>query len=107
MNDLEVEARKYFNAVVLTASGELGRLIGYGEDDDDCYFIVQHMRPHVTPVWNTCVGGFIPLERLKGQGYVRSTSGEDWDDYYRLNQLLRLNGAPEAEEFLSVKERTL
>jgi hypothetical protein len=83
---------------VVIAGTELGRVVGYGEDEDDCYFIVQHMRPKGA-VWHSCVGGFYSLELLRGQGYVRSSEGEDWDDYVRLDTVLSLNGAPKAETF--------
>lgn len=91
------EIKQHFNEPVLMGF-ELARVIGYGEDDEDCYLIVQYPRRGVCR--STMVGGYTFLDRLKGQNYVRSTGGEDWDDFTRLDSLLHYNGVPRAEEFL-------
>lgn len=86
----------HFNEPMLSM-GEVVRLIGYGETAIDCYFIVA--KPRSVVAWLTCVGGYTFLDRLKGQGYVKSTSGEDWDDLYRLDSMLTHGGCPKAETF--------
>jgi hypothetical protein len=88
--------KAHFNEPVLTDFG-LGRCIGYGEDEADCYIIIQMKREKL--IWQTCVGGYYWLDRLKGQSYVKSTQGEDWDDFFRLDSSLELNGAPKQPEF--------
>ena len=82
-------AKAHFNEPMISG-WEVVRCIGYGETGVDCYIICRRARGEV--FWNTCVGGYTFLDRLKGQGYVRSTSGEDWDDLTRLDSSLRLNG---------------
>lgn len=89
---------EHFNQPILS-SWSVVRCLGYAETDMDCYVVVQC--PHRGVYWNTGVGGYISLSRLKGQEYVRSTSGEDWDDHYRLSHQLELNGVPLAEKFTS------
>lgn len=89
-------ALRHFNEPML-AHQEVVRCIGYGETAIDCYIIAK--RPRGRVVWLTCVGGYTFLGRLKGQGYVLSTSGEEWDDLYRLDRSLELNGCPKEESF--------
>lgn len=98
MNELEKMCRDHFNEPVLLGF-DVGRLVGYAEDDDDCYLIVNHPNPTKT-TYHTCVGGYIFLDCLKDKGLVISKSGERWDDYYRLDNMLRLNGAPKVPEFI-------
>ncbi len=71
------------------------RLIGYGEDEMDCYLICR--RPDGTIFWNTFVGGYTFLDRLKGQGRVIAHNGEEWDDLSRLSSFLEFNGCPKEE----------
>lgn len=100
MHHLEKMCRDHFNEPVLLGF-EVGRLIGYAEDDEDCYLIINYPKyPDGRIVYHTCVGGYIFLNRLKGQGLVISTQGEEWDDYYRIDSSLSVNGAPMAQEFI-------
>lgn len=102
---LEEEVRKHFNEPVLLGF-DVGRIIGYAEDDRDCYMIVQH--PFQLQgggiVWHTMVGGYIYLDKLKEQGVTLASNGETWTDYWRLDNLLELNGAPKATEFVRIVE---
>jgi hypothetical protein len=91
------EFEKHFNEPVLTVRG-LGRVIGYGEDEYNCYLIVQYSGGR--SVWHTAVGGYFWLTRLRGQDQVTSTDGKIWDDFTRLSDILELNGAPKQEKFL-------
>lgn len=95
--DLLEMCRQHFNEPML-ACEQVVRCIGYAETGVDCYIITRRFGGKI--VWNTCVGGYIFLDRLKGQEYVRSSSGEDWDDLFRLDSTLALNGAPREPEFL-------
>jgi hypothetical protein len=100
------EFKKHFNEPVLTHNG-VARLIGYGEDDHDCYLLLRYSigYPYNTDVngyvWHTAVGGYYWLNRLKDQNLVISRENhEHWDDLYRLDNMLELNGAPKEKEFL-------
>lgn len=94
MNHLKAEVLSHFNEPVLCGF-ELGRIIGYGEDEMDCYMIVQFRGGKI--IWNTMVGGYYYLDKLKEQGKVISTEGELWNDFTRLDNILELNGAPKAK----------
>lgn len=77
-------------------------MIGYAETGVDCYFICRKIGTVFDQgdvFWNSCVGGTYWLNRLKGQCHVKSTQGEDWDDFYRLDNSLELNGCPKEKEF--------
>jgi hypothetical protein len=100
-NELLDMVRSHFNEPMLNM-GQLVRCIGYGEDESDCYIIVRQMDREHPVVWITCVGGYTFLDRLKGQNYVRSTGGEDWDDLTRLDSLLLHNGSPRESEFIVI-----
>ncbi|MDO8683949.1 MAG: hypothetical protein Q7N50_10765 [Armatimonadota bacterium] len=93
--DLHKMCVDHFNEPMISF-GKLARCIGYGETAVDCYIITQLCNGEI--LWNTCVGGYVFLDRLKGQGYVKSTGGEDWDDLTRLESELR--EAPKKEKFL-------
>lgn len=101
MNDIHQMCLDHFNEPVLICF-ELARLIGYGEDADDCYLIVNY--PDRGVVWHTAVGGYTFLDRLKGQGFVVPThpsfEGETWDDLIRLDGMLALNGVVKEEKFI-------
>lgn len=101
MNDIEQMCRDHFNEPVLMMF-ELARLIGYAEDESDCYLIVKY--PDRGVVWHSAVGGYTFLDRLKGQGFVVPTypefEGEGWDDLIRLDNMLALNGVPKEKEFI-------
>lgn len=86
----------HFNEPMISFE-EVVRCIGYGETGADCYIITRKRGGEI--IWNTCVGGYVFLDRLKGQGHVKSTSGEDWDDLTRLCSSLAHNGAPCEPEF--------
>lgn len=86
------EFRSHFNEPVLLGF-ELARVVGYGEDYEDCYLICDY--PGGKRVWCTAVGGYVFLGCLKGQGVV----GES-DDFLRLDQMLELNGAPKVASFI-------
>ena len=98
-SEIRALCEQHFNEPILSGS-EVVRLIGYAETAVDCYLICSSMDRGI--YWNTAVGGYTFLDRLKGQGYVRSTGGEDWDDLTRLDSLLQLNGAPKVEKFLVI-----
>lgn len=88
----------HFNEPVLLHD-RLARVIGYGEDKQDCYLICQLTRKDWFEkgqiIWHTCVGGYFFLDALKGQ-----SRSQHWDDFTRLDHLLEMNGAPKQEKFL-------
>lgn len=98
--EIHAEVLKHFNEPVLSVR-ELCRLIGYGETGVDCYYICRKIGDGMI-FWHSCVGGMYWLDRLKGQRYIKSTSGEDWDDFVRLDNVLELNGCPKEKEFLLI-----
>jgi hypothetical protein len=95
-NDIHDYCVEHFNEPVIDHL-EVVRLVGYGETAVDAYYIYHGTRRGV--YWGSAVGGPILLGRLKGQGYVKATNGEEWDDLVRLDSWLALNGAPRAEKF--------
>ena len=96
-NEIITELKEHFNEPILIFT-EVYRLVGYAEDKHDCYIITK--KHNGTIEWNSCVGGCIYLDRLKGQQYVRGITGEDWDDFFRLDKWLEYNGCPKEKEFL-------
>jgi len=88
---------KHFNEPVLVDT-EVVRLIGYAEDKHDAYLIMKKADGSV--YWHSAVGGYIFLDCLKSQGYVISTEGEPWDDFYRLDCQLEFSSCPKEKEFL-------
>ena len=99
-NNLLEEAKKHFNEPILIGF-DLGRCVGYAEDNEDCYLIIRYPRPHHEILsWHTFVGGYTYLDILKGQECCKSSTGEDWNDFTRLDSLLELNGAPKEKEFI-------
>ena len=88
--------KEHFNEPIII-SGKLARLIGYSETNIDCYLICS-IEGKI--IYHTAVGGYTFLNRLKGQNYVKAHNGEDWDDFFRLNNELEYNGAPKAPAFI-------
>jgi hypothetical protein len=88
--ELISEMRAMHNDIGINAAGELRRLIGFYEDDEDYYY-------HVQDVWGeeqycSAVGKFISLKgRL------------DQDDYASLDEMFELNGGRPTTEFLVQK----
>jgi hypothetical protein len=78
------EVASHFNEPVLIGE-RIGRCIGYGEDESDCYLLVRHMRDEV--VWHSMVAGYVWLDRLAA------------DDLQQLDSLLGLNGSPREKRF--------
>lgn len=101
MNDIMLMCLNHFNEPVLMTF-DLARLIGYGEDADDCYLIVKY--PSRGIVWHTAVGGYMFLNQLKGQNAVSPTypsyEGEMWDDLTRLDSMLTVNNVPREDTFI-------
>ncbi len=103
---IEDEFRSHFNEPVLIyheINAPLGRVIGYAEDEMDCYLVVSHIRnPHAPDAkpdirWHTAVGGYIFLKPLD----VPEPVG-DWTDYKRIDGHLTIAGVPPAEEWISI-----
>jgi hypothetical protein len=87
----------HFNEPIITGPNEISRLIGYAEDDIDCYLIIKNSRGII---WHTAVGGYIFLDKLKDQDIVVAKNGEHWDDFTRLDSWLELNGCLKEETFI-------
>lgn len=94
---IQAMCRDHFNEPIICSS-EIVRLIGYGETAIDCYLICSSTKRVI--YWNSAVGGYTFLGRLKGQRHVRSADDKDWDDFVRLDSLLELNGAPKVKDFI-------
>ena len=93
-----IEVKSHFNEPVLVGT-RLGRCIGYGEDEDDCYLIVRLANSEV--IRHTLVGGYIYLNCLKGINPIKSAYSEEiWDDYFRVNSYLENSKVPKEEKFI-------
>ncbi|MBY3158382.1 hypothetical protein HFO56_39475 [Rhizobium laguerreae] len=105
--DLEQMCRDHFNEPVLLGT-EVGRLVGYAEDERDSYLIIHYPNPSEPKiVWHTCVGGYHWLDRLRGQHLVIAYNGERWDDFYRVDSDLERCGAPKVGSFILERRRPL
>lgn len=91
------DAMEHFNEPVLDGV-EVVRLVGWGQDDMDCFFVYIGQRRGLYR--STAVCGFTPLRCLRDQSAVTSRAGEYWDDYTRIESLLSLNGVLKAPAFL-------
>lgn len=97
--ELYERARRDFNKLMLDYS-RVVRLIGYSEDDTDCYVILKDVLRDEKPYYMSCVGYPMSLEPLASQGQTTGFSGEQWNDYIRIDKHMSLNGAPPQEKFL-------
>ena len=86
-----------FNDIGILHETELGRLVGFAEDDDDYYYIVRHLKNFrydfkdedgFYTVHHSCVGAFVSLKPIYGERY------EHMDDVFTTN------GAPHADTFI-------
>lgn len=90
----EMICRKMFNHIGFHwGMCEICRLIGFGDDGEDWYYITKDSRGKV--VWNSMIGGFCTLK-----GRI-----PNWD-YRNLESSHSLNGCPPEKEFLSIYEPT-
>ena len=92
--ELYQTALDHFNEPVI-CNGRLARLVGYAEDEWDCYYIVESLYYHLPKWYQTCVGGYTFLDVLKGHNSVISVAGDIWDDIFRLQSDL----PPAREQF--------
>ena len=95
------EARVHFNEPVVDMFSVV-RLIGWGQDEDDCYYI--YLRHGAGQVYrSSAVGGFIALTPLKQaqspDGLRHALEDPACDDFDQLDKWLALNGAPRADVF--------
>jgi hypothetical protein len=66
--------KKMFNIIGLSGSHNLERLIGFGDDTEDYYYITKNNRGEIT--WYTMVGEFIPLKgKISNWSYWRIEEG--------------------------------
>ena len=93
------EVSAHFNEPILLGT-EIGRVIGYAEDEVDCYIVVKTKSRGV--YWHTMVGGYYYLTLLIGQNSIISRSGELWNDLIRLDGDLERIGVAREDEFLIV-----
>lgn len=85
------ECKKVFNHIGLLYDTDIVRLIGYAEDDDDCYYLVlqpDFLGKHKV-VWASMVGAF---ESLKNCHYPRYKQLE--------NQMSGIWNCPPEKDFL-------
>ncbi len=94
------DAIAHFNEPVIDIF-DVVRLIGWGQDDDDCYFIFAARNGRIYR--SSAVGGFIPLDRLRNQqtpdGIRHALESPARDDFEQLDKWLALNGAPRSGTF--------
>lgn len=94
-------AVKHFNEPVIDFLTVV-RLIGWGQDDDDAYYI--YSSTHRGIYRSSVVGSFTPLALL-GKAYTpdgirHAMADPARDDLHQLDQWLALNGAPKVEALL-------
>lgn len=94
-------AMKHFNQPVIVMF-EVVRLIGWGQDEDDAYFIFRYRGGHIER--SSVVGGFIPLTALQTQdtpdGIRHAMEDPARNDFHQLDKWLHFNGAPKADAFI-------
>lgn len=95
--DIRDGIKKHFNEPVLVGL-DIGRVIGYAEDEWDCYVIIRPR--NAADYWHTAVGGYIFLDFLKNQN-----NAGVYDDYIRLDSLLTLNGCKPEREFIEIYKK--
>lgn len=106
MDALEAEVRSHFNEPMLCGF-DLGRCVGYAEDEMDNYIIIAFPNGSRRPrIWNTLVGGYTWLSALRNEGIVHAHNGEIWNDLYRLDSSLELDGCPKMDSFEVVYRQT-
>lgn len=88
MKSLEAECRAMFNHICLVNDCQVKRLIGYGEDEHDCYYIMRDLHGEI--VWHTMVG---PCSTLKGV----------YDRYDIMDNKFAINSCPPETAFISEK----
>jgi hypothetical protein len=96
-NKLLEEFKSHFNEPVLI-NFNVGRVIGYSEDSMDAYLMVKFLDGKF--VHHSAVGGYIWLNRLKGQNLVIGNDEKEYDDYWWIDNILELNGCGKEEEFI-------
>lgn len=96
--------KAHFNEPVLVIF-EVGRLVGFGEDEHDYYLLIRYPNGKSKDiVWHSASAGYTFLDRLKGQNKIEAGKYEQgWDDFSRLDHFLSLNGAHREERFLEKK----
>lgn len=94
-------ATKHFNEPVIDHL-TVARLIGWGQDDHDAFYIYSSPRRGVYR--SSAVGAFIPLTPLKAHdtpdGLRHAMEDPARDDFDQVDKWLSLNGAPRVETFI-------
>lgn len=67
------ECRKHFNELGIFGGTDLTRLIGYGEDEDDCYYLLCYPPEEYggvcKEVYASMVGGWFSIKKMGKRGY--------------------------------------
>jgi len=87
-----------FNIICINVMNELVRLIGFGDDGEDYYYITKDIKGNI--VWESMVGYLIPLKgKISTSDYFRIERGfEGWSDDFGKCQ--------KEKKFLSLYEPT-
>ncbi len=80
--------RELFNDIAIIGDTDLGRVVGFGEDPSDYYYIIRTMDPAKQEYWASAVGAG-PVS-LRGK----------YDRYEHTDNIFSLNRAPKAETLL-------
>lgn len=79
------EVKDQFNDIIIDPSLKVARIIGYGEDDYDCYVIIRYENGEVS--WlSMCVKFFILKDKI--------------DDYDLLDNALHSNKCQREDDFI-------
>jgi hypothetical protein len=91
------KAKSMFNDIGILHESEIGRLVGFAEDDSDYYYIVRHIQGNrylfkdeegFYTVHHSCVGEFVSLKNIYGERYTH------------MDNVFTMNGAPPANTFI-------
>lgn len=95
-NRAEKICRLMFNTICINSMEQLVRLIGFGDDEEDFYYITKDQ--HGKIVWESMVGYLIPLKgKISNEDYYRIEKGfSGWVD--------GIGQCPPEKEFLSEYE---
>jgi hypothetical protein len=87
--------RKHFNEIGIYGGDSITRLIGYSEDESDCYYILRFL-----PVWNDDFSGFTNKTvhcSMVGGWYSIKSMGKKGYKYTELNCRI-----PKADDYTEI-----
>lgn len=102
-DEIIAELKSMHNHIGVFNDTELGRLVGFAEDEMDYYYIVRHLRQNVNArkdsegyytIYHSFVGPFVSLKDIYGERY----------EY--MDNCFTMNGAPPSDDFIIKVDNT-